>query len=574
VVRLGVLAVWLLVLAPPFLLVPEAKEAFRLPKLMACEWLALASLLFLSWQLREVEVVGWTGLWRRPAVRAVLPVLLVATVSLATTAHPLHAREGLIDLWIGAAALVGWSLGLSTARLEALLRGLLWPAAGLALFGILQFHGLFQPLQFSGISFDPRLAMTSTAGNPGDLGGCLVLPCLVAQWTLARGVTGWARWATAASLALSTYALALTQTLASLAALAVGSLVLWALVLPARRIAWALGGGAAVALILVLAVPPLRSRVLAKTEAARQGDWNAVLTGRLDGWRAAVWMLREHPWTGVGQGAFRPEFVPAKLALLERGTAFYAPQVTPVFGNAHNDWLEAGADWGIPGLAAVAWGLWTLGAALRRQPAGPARAFAFAAAAALAVLALGYFPFRIALIAWPALLALAWMLRLENGAEEPRKDGRGLSGRLLAWPLALVLLLALAGQTARWRARVTAGRLLHRVELLTMAAASRGGAPRGLLSANLDTLRRAAALDPLEVGVPIARGSQYLLFGNLGAARESYEAAAALEPRPEIYLNLGRTALAAGRPDEARRWFALCVRIDPRMALSVPAAMR
>jgi O-antigen ligase len=411
-----VLAVWLLVLVPPVILVPDAKEAFRLPKLMASEWLALASLLFLSWQVREVEVVRWADLWRRPAVRAAVPLLLVATAGLAATAHPLHVREGLIDLWIGAAALVGWSLALPSGRLAALLRGLLWPAAALALFGILQYHGLFQPLQFSGIAYDPRLAMTSTAGNPGDLGAYLVLPCLIAQWVLARGAKGAARWGAIAVLVLGVYALFLTQTLASLAALAAGSLVLWAALLPGRRVALAVGGGAAVALVLVLAVGPLRARVLAKTTAARQGDWNAVLTGRLDGWRAALWMLREHPWAGVGQGAFRPEFVPAKLALIERGAEFYAPQVTPVFGNAHNDFLETGADWGIPGLCVLAWALWTLAAALRARPPGPERAFALAGAAALAILALAYFPFHIALIAYPALLFLAWVMR--SAAEE------------------------------------------------------------------------------------------------------------------------------------------------------------
>jgi tetratricopeptide (TPR) repeat protein len=147
-----------------------------------------------------------------------------------------------------------------------------------------------------------------------------------------------------------------------------------------------------------------------------------------------------------------------------------------------------------------------------------------------------------------------------------------VSGRLLAWPLALVLMLALTGQTVRWRHRVAAGRLLHRVEAITIAAARRGSAPRGLLSANLDALRRAAELDPLEVGIPIARGSQHLLFGDPEAALEAYQAAAALEPRPEIYLNLGRAALAAGHAAEAQRWFALSVRLDPRLAAAVPPA--
>src|SRR5688500_9006392 len=41
---------WLLVLLPPLLVVPAAREAFRLPKLLVAEWLALASLIPLAWQ--------------------------------------------------------------------------------------------------------------------------------------------------------------------------------------------------------------------------------------------------------------------------------------------------------------------------------------------------------------------------------------------------------------------------------------------------------------------------------------------------------------------------------------------
>jgi tetratricopeptide (TPR) repeat protein len=149
-----------------------------------------------------------------------------------------------------------------------------------------------------------------------------------------------------------------------------------------------------------------------------------------------------------------------------------------------------------------------------------------------------------------------------------------MKGRLLVWPLAAVLGLALVGQTARWHARMTAGRLLAQVEALTLAAARQGNAPSGLLRANLDALRRAAALDPVEVGIPIARGSQYLVFGEPEPAIESYAAAAALEPRPEIYLNLGRADLLARRSEEARRNFALALRLDPRLAAAVPPEMR
>jgi len=412
---MGVLMMWLLVLVTPLLISPAAKEAFRLLKDMVSGWLALASLFFFAWEVRRAGSIRWTDLWSRPAVRAVLPVLAVATASFAASSHPLHVREGLADLWIGAAALVGWSLAVDRGRLERLLLGLLVPATLLALLGILQFHGIYRPFGFSGNEYDPRLAMTSLAGNPGDLGSYLLLPCLIAQWAVFRR-RGRTRFLAAVALALSLYAMALTQTLAALAALAVGSALLWFLLLPRRQAVLLFGGGAALVLILVLAVAPLRERIAAKAGQALSGDWNAVLTGRLDGWRAAAWMIREHPWTGVGHGAYRPEYVPATNALLDRGVKLYPLHMQPVFANAHNEYLEAVAEWGLLGIVALAWGLWVLGSALRRAPGDDGQALAWAGVAALAVLSIVYFPFRIALLAFPALLFLSWVFR--RGTEE------------------------------------------------------------------------------------------------------------------------------------------------------------
>ena len=410
---LGEVFVWALVIVSPFLVVP-GKESFRLPKLLVGEWLGLASVLCLAWNLRAADL---RNAWRLPAVQAVLPALLVATAGIWTTAHPLQVREALFDLWIGAVCLVGWSAGLERERLERLLRGLIWPAAVLALVGILQFHRLWQPLQFIGIAYDPRLGITSAAGNPGDLSSYLVLPFLIALWRLpaARGA---ARWMIVLALVLCLYSLALTQTLASLAAMAGGAVVLALLKLPPRKVLAGLAAAGVLGTVLVLAVAPLRVRVAGKLEGLAEGDWNEVLTGRLDGWRAALWMMGEHPLAGVGHGAYLPEYVPAKLALLDRGVEFLPGQLTPVFSNAHNEVLTAGAEWGLPGLLALAWGTWVLLRAARPLR-GEDRALAWSGLTALAALSLAYFPFHVALIAFPGLLFLAWVLRPEHPQEAP-----------------------------------------------------------------------------------------------------------------------------------------------------------
>ena len=430
------LALWLLVLLPPLYVSPSAQDPFRLPKLMLGEWLAIASLVPLAWALRGIDAVRWRDVWGLPAVRAALPLALVASAGLFTSAHPLHVRSGLFDLWIGVACLAGWSAALGSAALARLLAGLLVPAAILAALAVLQSLG-FQPLAFAGVAPGSRLAITATAGNPGDLGAFLVLPCLIAQWRLARrgrrrtsGSQVRRVWPLAA-LALCAYALALTQTFAALAALLVGSLVFWSVDLrrsgaAGRRFALAVALLALLAVGAVAAVPALRSRVLVKAGEVRSGDWNAVLTGRVDGWRTGLWMLARHPWAGVGHGAYRAEFVPAKLALIDRGVAFFNAGEQQNFVNAHDEAVEVGADCGVPGLLALAWALWVVVAALRRGPSSPAdgsvlhaagpagrsdAALAWAGVASLAVLSLVDFPFRIALVAFPGLLLLAWVLR-------------------------------------------------------------------------------------------------------------------------------------------------------------------
>lgn len=419
--RLALWTVGLLLLAVAFLLDSTLKDAFRLPKALAGETLALASLFFLSWAWKGPQ--QWRALLGAPFVRSFGPFVVLATLLSLASSHMTHVVRGLAGLWIGALAVWGWSVGFSRQQLRGVLTFALVPATILAAVAILQFHGIYQPYGFVGIAESSRFAIGSLAGNVGDLGAALALPVILAQAELARGkrlvLSG-------VALALCLYGLLVTQTLSAIVGVTVGSMIFWAFRISRRRVVIALAGVAAASALLLAFVAPLRERTLVKVDQVVSGDWNSVLTGRLDGWRAAVWMLGEHPVTGVGVGAYRSEFIRAKTALLRQGVVFFAEQVNVVFANAHNELLELAAETGWPGLAAFLLGLFLLVRRLLRMraPAAPSTpaewnrldesALAWAGLAGLAVQALGNFPFRIAVALWPACLFLAWVLSAEE----------------------------------------------------------------------------------------------------------------------------------------------------------------
>jgi O-antigen ligase len=412
----------LLVTLPAVVVTPSASDAFRLPKLLLCELLALLSLLFLSWRLRSVEKVDWRRLFRHPAFLAVAPFVVVASLSFFWSDHPRHVAQAVPSLWIGAAALVGWSLALRPGEHPAVLRALAVPAAVLSVVAVGQFHGVFSPFDFR----DPlqeRIRITSLAGGAFDLAAYLVLPALIAQLALRRSGRRWWLWGVV--LALAIYAIAVTQTLSAVLALLAGTFVLQLTLVPWRRVAAATAVIAVLAVVVGLGVEPLRQRLDTKVASLRSGDLNRVLTGRLDGWRAAVWMFRQEPLTGIGHGAYRAEFGTAKLALLEEGKHFYRRQHQPYFSNAHNEFLEVAAETGWLGVMALLWGVGWLARELARrwrEAAGSERrrrrvGLMAAGVVALLVLAVTNFPLRLGLVAYPYLFLLSWVFAGGGEAE-------------------------------------------------------------------------------------------------------------------------------------------------------------
>ncbi len=92
------------------------------------------------------------------------------------------------------------------------------------------------------------------------------------------------------------------------------------------------------------------------------------------------------------------------------------------FSAAHNELLELAAECGWPGVVALAWGILVLAVRLRRRsvpraPPGTERqavALFGAGTIALAVLAAASFPMQLALVAFPYVLVLSWLLEVER----------------------------------------------------------------------------------------------------------------------------------------------------------------
>jgi len=145
-----------------------------------------------------------------------------------------------------------------------------------------------------------------------------------------------------------------------------------------------------------------------------------------------------------------------------------------------------------------------------------------------------------------------------------------MKGKALAVVVAGVLLATLF-LTLRWDLRrLEASRALHQAEIITVGALSVGQVPRVLLQQNIRDLRQAAEKDPLEVGIPIALGSQYLLLRSPQASQEAYRSALALESRPEIYLNLGKAYQLAGDLNEAWKFYDQALLLDHHMEAQIP----
>ena len=404
-----------------------------------------------------------------------------------------------------------------------------------------------------------RWDILGTFGNPNHLASYLVLccPALLGGLGLRRPA---ARLASLAGLIVALVCLVLTGARGSWVAAAAGLAlpVAWALKRGGRGV---LGPAAAALLLLAVtlaAVCLLQPRI--KTELAARvtgsfSDSTGSMYYRMLGWKVAGRMIAARPLLGSGPGTFKILFLPTLADLLADRDPLSYWFLKEKMNEAHNEFLQAAVDAGIPGLFLFLWALAAVfrGILRRARAAGFHDGFFIASAAAglAAVLvdAFSSIPFHVVptRVAFWAIAAglLAWP------PPPPALDSRPGEGPApaLAWTLAayLAVFSALSAIQAvrslifdyRFKMATTLNYMQRMPEALVW-------------------FRRALDADPSSGQVKFYYGSTLVHLGR------NAEGAAFLEKSTRnfqdiyLYKNLGIACERMGRIDDAiaqyRRW--------------------
>jgi O-antigen ligase len=344
---------------------------------------------------------------------------------------------------------------------------------------------------------------------------------------------------------------------------------------------------AGVLAVLVVAVVSALSPVVADRSAAPARTEGETLTSsgghRVDFYAAAVAVVRDHPWTGVGAGGFTAAATEHQGPLEARAR------------NVHNGLLQAAVDGGLPLVAAYAVPL-LLGAAawrarLRALPAGPDRNVLLGAGAAAGLLVVhSLVDFDWTFPALPVLLGALLGLVVAVPTVPLRQGPRVAiwADRPVSAQALLALLLLLAVVVVSVRADVAEAAVRSRV-LPTADAVLTGVSgplrdprfdrlvltdPRSEPSALRRSLARTEATAELDATLQWERA---LALVRLGERDEAVRLAAERWLRlrgnnPQQVLGYARVLDAAGRPGDAER--ALLDAARDLLALGPDGAMK
>jgi O-antigen ligase len=235
----------------------------------------------------------------------------------------------------------------------------------------------------------PRLAVYGTLGNPNFVAALMAGTAPLTAWLFGSAPANRPRWLAGAALACQVLALAATGSRGGTLGLVTGA-VAW-LLLPAGRRTFALALGGIALGGLLLAISPARPVA-------------ATLSGRLYVWRMTWPHAWDRPLAGHGPGAFEVLYPAWESAARQAGSTGGAPsQFAGPQQHAHNDYLEALVERGLPGAVSLAGVVCLVLVAGWRAQEHSAAAAGAAAVAALAAVASVDFP-----LARPAEVALFW----------------------------------------------------------------------------------------------------------------------------------------------------------------------
>ena len=290
-----------------------------------------------------------------------------------------------------------------------------------AVVSLLQSFRAYQPFPLE--TPGGRLPTGAFVGNVGYLALALALAAVAALGVTAAETRPVTRAACAAAIVLVVADLVVNQNFTSLTALAAGAVALSAARF-GRRALVPLVAVAALVLLGFALFKPARVRAGEAASALRARDWDRLLTYRLGPWSAALEMARERPLLGFGPGTYAAEFVPHRLAAEVRARRrMVNPLVTSSYGEAHSEPLQALAEGGVAGAAAILAFLLLLGGVWRAArsggPDGAEAAILFGLMVAGAVASLTWFPFQRPVSAVPLLLAAGrgWRLAADGARE-------------------------------------------------------------------------------------------------------------------------------------------------------------
>ncbi|HTB34918.1 MAG TPA: O-antigen ligase family protein [bacterium] len=440
-------------------------------------------------------------------------------------------------------------------------------ALGLAL-GLEALYGLagalgWDPFGGSALDLGFNGRAYGSLGNPDFLGGWLALLLPLA---LAGALTGRAKSRGAAWVVLTAGAVALLLTQARAAWLA-GLLGLGVALWRLRPGRWAWMAAAGLALVLALGLAWSFSHTGGRQRLAEAVD------PRSDAWQSRLLMSQEalalaqsHPWTGVGPGLFSDGYLDLQ------GPRLLANRSLPYryTEDAHNDWAQAAAESGWPGLLLWA-GLFALALRAAWRQGGPGGAAVAGGLVALGVQGCFHFPLSIVPCQGLAMAALGlcanWdsaegpAARAEPSAEgpaaraEPSAEGPAAAAAP-AWLTWLMVAMLAASLGLQWR------------ECQSSACLNRGSAlagQPGALALQQQLLAQAAALRPEDLRAWTRLGRACLDGQQAAAGEAAYAKAAQLLPHlGEAWTGLALAQGMQGKLPQAEESGVRAVGLNPR----------